>query len=148
MTDYEMKLSTIVQKAIHEYSSDMSISPKNISMVVYEEIDPEHVSPTIVQWGCIMQIRVVARLFLKEKYEDKKSTGQGELTIGGIQERYPAEDGSGYIHIDYLPKSDLDFNVNRLRRNGNALHAHADALEAKGNEFEDSGHYDDLVDAL
>ena len=141
MTDYQEKLSTIVQAAVHGYSADMKISPAIISKIVYEEIDPERVSPTLVEYGCIMQIRVVARLFLKEKYESKDDSGQGELSIGGIQERYPMEDGTGYVHIDYLPKSDLDYNVMRLRKYGNALLDHADALEAKGQEFEDSGHY-------
>lgn len=88
--------------------------------------------------GCHLQLRQIARSFCRKNF-DPAETIENDLFPDTLQPRYPkhfyvssSEKEPEYVLLDLLEKSDVEFNVDRLRREARAKLRHADALEAWG----------------
>jgi hypothetical protein len=135
-------LADIVSKIIHTRRVETRISPSWVATEAILQIDPTKVSLPLVYLGCHLELRQIARGLLRLHFEDIADPSDDEQAqhemFPHLQWRYPAERKKGadaepeYVRLEELSKADIAFNVKRLRREGRAKLAHADALEAFG----------------
>jgi hypothetical protein len=100
-------------------------------------LDGGRVSPALVYTGCHLQLRQIAREFLRGKYEPDGETeddAQHELWPD-LQRRYPTAKTARtpdpeYVLLEHLNDADVGYNLARLRSEAVAKLRHADALEA------------------
>ena len=91
-----------------------------------------------VQYLSLEHLKSMARKRLGKKFNDADDTqpSQGELFSGHLQKRYPLPPVTGqepaYKILESLTQAEIDWNVEMLRRSGEARLMHADALEAYG----------------
>jgi len=132
------QLRDLVARIIDIRQGQPRISPTWIATEAIRELDPaarvERRDPLI--WlGCHLQLRQIARQLLASRFEVDDEQ-QPEL-FKDLQRRYPtarsarAEEPE-YILRDLMTDEDIDYNVARLRAEGEAKLKHADALRAWG----------------
>jgi hypothetical protein len=120
-----------------------SVSPELLADTAYRNLDPDEVSPPLVAWACVLELRQMARQLLRRTYDGAQDeAGQGDL-FTGLQDRYP---GTGEHRGLYVPRAQMTytdrlFNIARLRREAQAKLAHADALEAETAELRAQGYW-------
>ena len=140
-------LISIVIRIIEQRRSERSISPSWVATEAMLEIDPAKVAPALVQLGCHLELRQIARSVLRTVFEpsaeaatqlvDGEAQRQHEL-FPDLQWRYPKARTAGkneepvYVRLEELTPNDVAFNVSRLRSEALAKLAHADALERYG----------------
>lgn len=131
----EQQLSDLVYKAIERRRDDVRVGAASIANEVLKEIDPDNVSLKLVTVGCHLQLRVIAGKKLAKLFgEDvEEGSAQNEM-FPELQARYPAEHKRGeepvYVKLEAMTKSDVAYNVKRLRGEAQAKMKHADSLEA------------------
>jgi len=133
------QLQNLLRNALVSYSADMPVSAESLSATVIDEIDPQHAAPVLVRWGCVLELRQLARPMLRREYEEKDERQQ-EM-FDALQDRYP---GAGKNKGSYIPRhmmtaKDYMANIERLRNEARAKLKHADALEAEYLEKVSSG---------
>ena len=126
------QLQDLLRKALSEYSADMPVSAETLAGVVIDEIDEKHSAPILVRWGCVLELRQLARPMLRREFEEETENKQPDL-FGGLQDRYP---GYGEHKGMYMPRSmmtaeDYAGNIARLGREADAKQKHRDALQAE-----------------
>jgi N-acetyl-anhydromuramyl-L-alanine amidase AmpD len=105
---------------------------------VDRRIDPGQASPALKSYCSRMQIRARVRQILARRYDPKQKAEEyiegerDDLFDGLLQDRYPVRrcGDRGYARRDVMTAFDVEFNASRMRKAGNALVQHADALEA------------------
>jgi hypothetical protein len=135
----EEQLNAAVQKVIDDYHLVGEVSPSWIATQAMVEINFPQSLHALGYVGCHLEIRQIARQKLRrshDPYAKVKASIEGEddLFPETLQERYPRRPRPAeepiYALRDLLSRSDVQYNVERMRRGGNALLKHADALEA------------------
>jgi len=121
-----------LRAAQESYSADLPISAEIIANQVISDIDREGLSPDLVRWAAILELRQLVRPLLRKEYEDEESP-QNELPGFQLQDRYP---GSGDRKGLYLPRGMMSFedysaNIERLDKESAAKKKHARALESE-----------------
>jgi hypothetical protein len=114
------------------------ISPEHIANAVDHKIDPDQLSPEMKTYASMMQIRSAARRLLARNYDplqkaaDYVSGDSDDLFAGLLQDRYPVKrDGiRGYALRDVMTEADVAFNSSRMRKAGETMLQHSDALDA------------------
>jgi hypothetical protein len=138
MTREESQLAEVVARIIDVRRSHVRINPSWIATEALKEIDPGARSVDLVRLGCHLQLRQIAREQCRKLFEDSEDADEPRFAqIEGLQWRYPMqrakhESEPQYILRDHMSRSDVAYNVARLRREGRAKLAHADTLEAWG----------------
>jgi hypothetical protein len=138
MTREESQLAEIVARIIDIRRSQVRINPSWIATEALKEIDPAGRSVDLVRLGCHLQLRQIARAECRTLFEDSEDGDEPRFSgFEGLQWRYPASRSKGkdepeYVLRDQMTNDDVEYNVGRLRREGRAKLAHADALEAWG----------------
>ncbi len=126
------QLTESVNECINNYAGDVEISPASVALCAYGLLDPEGVSPQVVQWGCNLELRALARAVLRKNFDpvDADEPRQHQL-FPDLQERYPTKRNGGpkYVLLDHLSMEEGFYNVERLRNEGNKKIAHGDSLE-------------------
>jgi gamma-glutamylcyclotransferase (GGCT)/AIG2-like uncharacterized protein YtfP len=105
-----------------------------LAEIVYRRIDPRTISPLLVQAAALLELKQLARSVCRERQQhDENDAENGNLFDFQLQPRYPAErDGEdAYVLREFLTWEERKQNVTRLRHEGHAKLAHADALEAE-----------------
>ncbi|UGY21494.1 hypothetical protein HU675_0045390 [Bradyrhizobium septentrionale] len=138
-------LINIIVRIIDQRRSETSISPSWVATEAMLELDPKKVAPMLVQLGCHLELRQIARSVLRDLFEDggKASDDDDEgsrqhALFPDLQWRYPKVRTAGkneepvYVRLEELSAADIAFNVSRLRSEALAKLAHADALERYG----------------
>lgn len=135
----EEQLHAAVQKVIDGYHLVGEVSPSWIATQVMAEIKFPQSLHMLGYVGCHLEIRQIARGKLRrahDPYAKVKASieGDDDLFPETLQERYPRQPRPSeepiYALRDLLTPIDVQFNVARMRRGGQALLKHADALEA------------------
>ncbi len=126
------ELNKLICDELETFSSDLPVSAEVLADIVIKKIDPSEDAPILVRFGCVMELRQMSRSLLRREYKSDTESQQGEL-FEGLQDRYP---GAGNRSGTYLPRSmmsisDYEMNIKRLRKEGAAKIAHADALNAE-----------------
>lgn len=133
MDNESRKLWDAVSVIVDKHRHQRRISPAWIATEAMNELDPERLAPHLIYLGCHLQLRQIARGLCRTRYEgDAKPADQHEL-FHGLQWRYPSAASASseeavYVRLEYLTKADIAYNVERLRREGEAKIEHADAL--------------------
>lgn len=128
-------LQGIVSRAINRLGEQIEIDPANISQAVLSELDPEQVSPLLVRFAADLELRQIARAELRKRFDpdDPTESEQHEMWPN-LQKRYPKahdkNDAPKYVLLEHLREEDKTWNVRKLRKEGAAKLASADALEA------------------
>lgn len=142
MTDEE-RLALRVDHILEVHLRTIDISPAWVATEVLNGLEftaqsSERQRYPLVYAGCHLALRQIARGKLRRHDPIETAhdaiAGQGEIFPETLQDRYPRKVPSDaepiYALRDHLTANDVKFNVNRMRRAGNALLKHADALEA------------------
>jgi hypothetical protein len=136
MTHEESQLAEIVARIIDIRRGQVRINPSWIATEALREIDPADSSVKLVRLGCHLQLRQIARAQCRKLFEDSEDEDEPRFNgFEGLQWRYPSARSKGeiepeYVLRDHMTNNDVNYNVARLRREGRAKLAHADALEA------------------
>jgi hypothetical protein len=134
-------LTDIIARIIDTRRGETRISPSWVATEAMVEIDPGRSSVALVYLGCHLELRQIARSLVRLHFEDTSDPADDESAqhelFPKLQWRYPAARSSGagepeYVKLEDLSAADVAYNVQRLRREGNAKLKHADALDAFG----------------
>lgn len=136
MADYYELIGAEVERRKY----DPKVSPIVIADSCMQLLDPGHISVPEVYIGCHLYLRQIARGALARSYDpaDKKKRERDAKAVGDLfklQARYPEAhtadlDDAVYVRRDLMTAEDVDYNEKRLRAEGAAKIAHADALRA------------------
>lgn len=142
MTREEGQLAEIVARIIEIRRTQIRVNPSWIATEALKEIDPANRSHPLVRTGCHLQLRQIARAQCRKLFEDDDNEDDNDneppfIGFKELQWRYPAARSKDkpepeYVLLDRLSHADVEYNVQRLRREGQAKLDHADALEAWG----------------
>ena len=121
------------------------ISPAYVAESVSNSLDPEHDSPELIAWCATLHLRERCRKLLAKRHDPVKkaesfANGENEDLFGYLlQDYYPSKFRGGgsepvYIKRDKLTAEEINFNAKRMRRAGESLLQHADALQAYGQD--------------
>ena len=121
------------------------ISPAYVADAVRSNLDPESDSPELIARSATLHFREKCRKLLAKRHDPVKRAelfvdGESEDLFGYLlQDYYPSRlrgDGSEpvYVKRDQLSAEEIKTNANRMRKAGQSLLQHADALEAYGRE--------------
>jgi hypothetical protein len=132
-------LTDIIIRIVDKRRSERRISPSWVATEAMLEIDPAEAAPLLVRLGCHLELRQIARQVLRTFFEDggsgfdDEADGMHDL-FPDLQWRYPQahvnpKDEPVYVRLEDLTPDDLAYNIVRLRREGRAKLAHADALQ-------------------
>jgi hypothetical protein len=126
------QLQDLLRGALLSYSSDMPVSAESLSATVIESLDPHEAAPALVRWGCVLELRQLARPLLRREFEVEKSDAHQDM-FEGLQDRYPGTgDHKGlYMPRQMMTEADYLANIARLENEAQAKQQHADALRAE-----------------
>lgn len=116
------------------------INPNAVANAVLSLIDPDKNAPDLVAYCTTMDLRQRCRKFLQHRHDPVEkaldyATGANDDLFGGLlQDYYPArregEEESVYVRRDQMTVVELSFASKRMRKAGEGLVQHADALDA------------------
>jgi hypothetical protein len=139
MTKEGEGLVHIASEIINSRREALQISPAWIATEVMNQLDTMGVRATapLIYIGCHMQLKQVARALCRGMFEprdDRDHSAQHEL-FPDLQWRYPAarsvpSEDPIYILLEEMTDADVNYNVSRLRAEGQAKIQHAAALQA------------------
>lgn len=127
-------------------SGDIAISPALLAEAAYRDLDPDEGAPLLVRWACVMELRQLARSLCRRRIEEQEQqaeTVDHDLFPVTLQDRYPArrQEGEVYVLRAHLTAEEYDYNIARLRSEGEAKLKHADALDAEKNQRLATGNF-------
>lgn len=136
----EDELAIAVQKVIDAHAATPEISPDWIATETMLAIKFPRALHRLGYAGCNLELRQIARGKLRRKFDPTSpadpDADEDDLFPETLQDRYPRRRKRGqpptYVLRDLMSRLDLEFNVKRMRRVGQALLKHADALESWG----------------
>jgi hypothetical protein len=136
----EEELYAVTRQIIERQREAATVSPTWIATHVMCEIRFKPQLHHLGYAGCHLQIRQMARQELRRKHDpnaviiDQLTSGQDDFFPETLQDRYPRRTAHGeepvYVLRDLMTDADVEWNMNRMRRGGEALLKHADALRA------------------
>lgn len=132
------QLDQVISTVLAPMESVDIINVASVADEVDRLIDPEQLAPALKSYCSRMQIRSRVRHSLARRYDPKEKAAQyvqgerDDLFDGLLQDRYPVNRGGerGYALRDVMSDQDVSFNAERMRKAGDALVQHADALLA------------------
>jgi hypothetical protein len=132
------QLDSLISEVLEPLSHVDIIDVKRVADEVDRKIDPAQVSPALKSYCSTMQIRARVRQSLARRYDPTAKAEQyikgerDDLFEGLLQDRYPVKrkGDKGYALRDIMNELDVAFNTSRMRKAGDSLVQHADALEA------------------
>lgn len=130
----DSELSNVVRVVYESHNDRPTVSPAWLATEAMAEIGfPRDLHP-LGYIGCHLQIRQIARAFCRKHFDPEESV-ENDLFPETLQQRYPRQQKSPeqepeYVLLDLLSRSDIVFNIDRLRKEARSKLKHADALEA------------------
>lgn len=130
------RLYHIIRQVYDSHSDRPSVSPAWLATEAMESIHFPRDLHEVGYEGCHLQFRQIARSFCRRHF-DPSETVEDDLFPETLQQRYPLrprenDEEPQYVLLDTLEEPDLDYNVERLRKEARAKLRHADALAAWG----------------
>jgi hypothetical protein len=130
-------LQNVVQEIIDAHRCEQRISPAWIATEAMARLGAAGLQQgnPLVYHAAHLQLRQIARKSCRKQFEDDDGDAldpaQQEM-FPGLQSRYPAAHSGcepSYVLRDAMSAKDVDFNVKRLRREGETKLGRARALE-------------------
>jgi hypothetical protein len=138
----EGELAIEVQKVIDARAAIWEISPDWIATETMLAIRFPRTLYRLGYAGCHLELRQIARGKLRRQFDPTSAADpdaadeEEDLFPDTLQDRYPRRRKRGeppsYVLRVLMSRTDVEFNVRRMRRVGAALQKHADALEEWG----------------
>lgn len=136
----EEELYAQTRAVIEKQGEAATISPTWIATHVMCEIKFRPTLHYLGYAGCHLQVRQIARQELRRRHDpnaamrEQIESGQGDFFPDTLQLRYPRRTQPGdepvYVLRELMDDDDVEWNMSRMRRGGEALLRHADALRA------------------
>ena len=115
------------------------IDPEQVAESVELELDDMRVSPPLIRHATILHLRSVVRKCLSKKMPgvlSMEESEQSDMFASTLQAHYPAghhiTGKPTWVRREYLDVEQRATIVAKLRKTGDANHAHADLLEEEG----------------
>lgn len=132
----QQSLIDVVNSAILNSSNQIRVSPSWVANSAYKSLDPTELAPYRARLAATEHLKQLARQQLRGKFdpkEDETGLEQHDL-FPDLQRRYPikheSQDGDPiYVNLEDLTDPDIQWNVQRLRREATTKQKHAAALE-------------------
>src|SRR5882762_7036677 len=129
------KLIELIARIIELRNRAVRISPSWVATEALSSIDPNKKSPPLVSLGCHLELRQLARGQLRKRFENGDEEIRQDDLFPALQPRYPTPrsqqlEEPEYILREEMSDADIDYNINRLRKEAEAKQLHADALAA------------------
>lgn len=133
------ELTNEVRKAVLAYGPEDPVSPEIISDAVIRGIDPDDDAPTLVRWGCILELRQIARGVLRRTYDGEP--GQDGLFDDDLPEKMPGYgDHKGlYVPRSQMTLTDYEGNIDRYEKELESKQRKLDKLRAEFEAKRDAG---------
>lgn len=140
------QLADVVRACIADVNEDREVSPALLASKAMARLDPDSISPPLVQWGCNLELRQIARKLLQREYDPITHVdlaAQAGL-FDGLQQRYPCKRAADFVYVqrDDMTLEERRFNSGRLRACGLALGKHADALDTETDALVAEGRFE------
>ena len=120
--------------------------PAKIADSAYMSLDPDSVAPLSVRWGCVLQLRQIARRECARLHDPKQvvlERNEEELDLFSemLQDRYPAKRNGDEVYVlrEALTVDERYRVIGRMKRCGKALVKHADALQKETETLVNTG---------
>ena len=133
------EIMTAMKAELEHMDREISILPRTLAVITYSHISTSGTSDRLVEYLTLEQLTAMARKLLGRCYShesDETVSHQGDLFSGTLQDRYPLPRKVGrdpvYKLRNQLSQDERAWNVEQLRKSGEARMKHADALEAEG----------------
>jgi hypothetical protein len=116
---------------------DDPVEVSDLARRVFAIIDPQSLSPGLVEHAAILELQQLARAICRRRFtEEEAAFENGRLFDFTLQSRYPSAPVEGVEEHLYLPVSamrpeDFDYNIERLLAESAAKSAHADRLRTE-----------------
>jgi hypothetical protein len=110
---------------------DDAISPAELSIAAFAEIDPEDTSTELVQAAAMLALRQLARAICRGRSETKRlSSESGKLFDYDLQSRYPVDRNGEQVYVKRMKLTLVErrANVTRLLNEGKSKTSHGNAL--------------------
>lgn len=139
------QLEDTLRQCLEIVYNEVAISPAMLASCAINKLDSDNVSPILVQWGCNLELRQMARAMLRREFDpliDKNDDHQPEL-FTGLQAKYPCKRNGENVYVDRmrLTKEERLFNIERMSREIDAKTQHRDALQAETDELDVNGFF-------
>ncbi len=133
-----------IREAIDSFDCDMPIATNTVANMAYDAVDPDGVAPSLVKWGCVLELRQLARNTLRNLGEEADENSPQAEMFTGLQARYPVERDGQILSVPMLQmlREEWILHIERLAREGQAKLKHSNALRAKLLELEKQGWFD------
>jgi regulator of protease activity HflC (stomatin/prohibitin superfamily) len=122
-----------------------TIRPVDLAARVLKLLDPKERASVHVRALAHATLVHMAGSLCANTHRTEQAASEQQMTISvfdaGLQPRYPV--GDGYKKRSLMTKAELRANAARLRAEGEAKMAHADALDAETDEKEANDYFDD-----
>ena len=138
MTDEE-ELYAIVRIVVDRAVAVVDVSPAWVATETMQEIGFARATHRLAYAGCHLEVRQIARQLLRGRFDPAERAKESadetdDLFPETLQDRYPRrpkkDEEPVYALRDQLLADDVDYNVERMMRAGQALLKHARALKA------------------
>jgi len=141
-------LIVALQKHLIAFKADTPISAEWLASSALKDLDPEDEAPTLVSFGCNLQLRQMARDLLRKTYDPIAAESPQSEMFEKLQDRYP---GFGRNKGKYIPRhlmtlEDRQGNIDRMTREVKAKLEHRDALQAETDELIKAGAFSEADD--
>lgn len=122
---------------IHRERDKLTISPAWVADAGLAKMDPERKTPFLVRKTALFELRQLARQLLRKHFEpedfEEEDEDRPDPLFPELQWRYPQarmdDESPRYVLLNRMTPSDVKYNIGRLRKCGDGMHRHADALE-------------------
>lgn len=134
MTREQQDLSQLMANVYDLHQESESIAPAWLATEAMVVLDPNRDSHQLLYKAAHLYLRQIARTFCRRWDPEEPRTGLQHRLFPDLQDRYPTartqkNDEPVYVRLESMTQEDVDYNVARLRAEGNAKLAHADSLE-------------------
>lgn len=129
------KLHDSLAECLTQVDGEVEISPELLAHCAIKKLDPKGNAPQLVEWAANLELRQMARALLRKTYDSlapKPDIGQEDM-FEGLQEKYPCKRRGEIVYVDRMRLSldEREFNISRLKKEGQSKLEHASALQTE-----------------
>jgi hypothetical protein len=140
--DLTEQLMQALRTSYEARSADSEVDPAVLASDAVFALDPGGASPLLVQWGCVLELRQLARSICRERLltgAEKQAT-----LFGDLQARYPAMRRGNEVYVlrEDMTLAERHRMIARLRKEATAKWSHAESLEAETKFLEEAGWFE------
>lgn len=132
MGDSTNRLMDVLRECLDVVDSEIEVQPALLASCAIKIIDPDGLSPALMQWAANLELRQLARGLLRINYDPIADENPQAEMFEGLQKRYPTKrnEEPTYVLLEELTDDEIEENLVRMAREISAKQKHYDALQA------------------